>query len=597
MSSRPHDPSDDPVKKRLSVLLLYMPFGALLWPSLGLSLLRASLCHTGLDAQVHYFSIDFARRIGTEPYLQILRQCDRYNLGAEWVFSMAALPISHERDERFVRQILLGGEAAPAHLLRPLSQPMMATLRRARGIAEPFLDECLREIIALRPKVVGFSSEYQQEMASLALAKRIKERLPQTFLVFGGPNCEGVMGIEMMRRFAFVDAVVSGEGEVAFPQLVQQVLDGETAVDLQGVYTRENLDSTANGVLRNTRPVGDLDDLPYVDYDDYFQQLSACGIQPPYGPWTLFETSRACWWGARKPCAFCGVNGAEVSHRVKSGARSLDELRHLGAKYPGSPVLIVDKTLARERFQDLIPKLADADHDFNIFCETRANLSKDQVQALRDAGIKTVQPGIESLSSEILELMGKGVTALQNPQGRRQAGKGAGGLKGVTRPGLEEKEMRGTAAVGGAESGDARCGRPVTDLLRQEAFRLPLPGQSKLDVDDLTGGEQTVDMPVAGTLAAQMAFQPPPETPHRTADIAVISRLQNFRAETVFDAGTAGKTHQQQIDPRWVVAGRHDGRQTAGRCRSFAVAEAARFIFTLLLRPTPCKEINFKHPG
>jgi hypothetical protein len=32
---------------------------------------------------------------------------------------------------------------------------------------------------------------------------------PETFIVFGGANCEGVMGAETLRQCRFVDAVVS----------------------------------------------------------------------------------------------------------------------------------------------------------------------------------------------------------------------------------------------------------------------------------------------------------------------------------------------------------------------------------------------------
>src|SRR5262249_31877258 len=42
------------------------------------------------------------------------------------------------------------------------------------------------------------------------------------------------------------------------------------------------------------------------------------------------------------------------------------------------------------------------------------NLTRRQIKALADANVYYVQPGIESLSSHILKLFDKGVTALQN---------------------------------------------------------------------------------------------------------------------------------------------------------------------------------------
>ena len=51
-----------------------------------------------------------------------------------------------------------------------------------------------------------------------------------------------------------------------------------------------------------------------------------------------------------------------------------------------------------------------------VFFEIKANVSRAQVAALVDAGITWVQPGIESLHSEVLKLMDKGIQGWQNVQ-------------------------------------------------------------------------------------------------------------------------------------------------------------------------------------
>ncbi len=52
----------------------------------------------------------------------------------------------------------------------------------------------------------------------------------------------------------------------------------------------------------------------------------------------------------------------------------------------------------------------------SLFYETKSNLKKDQVRLLRDAGVTTIQPGIESFSDRVLKQMKKGVSGLQNIQ-------------------------------------------------------------------------------------------------------------------------------------------------------------------------------------
>ena len=48
-------------------------------------------------------------------------------------------------------------------------------------------------------RVVGFSSTFQQNTASFALARRLKQRYPGIVTVFGGANFDGEMGLELVR--------------------------------------------------------------------------------------------------------------------------------------------------------------------------------------------------------------------------------------------------------------------------------------------------------------------------------------------------------------------------------------------------------------
>ena len=84
--------------------------------------------------------------------------------------------------------------------------------------------------------------------------------------------------------------------------------------------------------------------------------------------------------------------------------------------FPGLPISVVDNILDMNYFKSFIPMLAERPEHFVMFYEVKANIKKEQVKQLRDAGITTMQPGIESLSDDILTLMAKGVRAIQNIQ-------------------------------------------------------------------------------------------------------------------------------------------------------------------------------------
>jgi radical SAM superfamily enzyme YgiQ (UPF0313 family) len=105
-----------------------------------------------------------------------------------------------------------------------------------------------------------------------------------------------------------------------------------------------------------------------------------------------------------------------MTYRSKSAPRALAELTHLATSYPGADIQVVDNILDLKYFKTLLPELAERKLNVSLFYETKSNLKKEQVRLLRDAGVKHIQPGIESFSDRVLKIMKKGVSGLQNIQ-------------------------------------------------------------------------------------------------------------------------------------------------------------------------------------
>jgi ribosomal peptide maturation radical SAM protein 1 len=398
------------------VVLASMPFDSPFQPSIGLSLLKATLAPLAIPVQILYLTLRFAERIGTLTYAEIVRLTSSVrDLAGDWVFAAALFDPTRLDEAAYINDIVRRGW--PSRDSAAVREAFVDRLLDVRAQVDSFLDESVEHIASCRPRIVGFTSVFQQQIASLALAKRLKKECPGIFVVFGGANCEGVMGAEVVRQFPFVDAVVSGEGDLVFPELVQRVLHAEPVSDLTGVYTRRNIDAMArNGAYGNAPPVKDLDVLPIPDYDDFFDQLHASRLDRRYPASIMFETSRGCWWGERSHCTFCGLSDATMPFRGKSARRAVDELVHLTSRYPGCAVVGVDWILNVRAFDDFLPELAARRLDVELFYEVKANLKKAQVRLLRDAGVRVIQPGIESFSSDVLARMRKGVRGLQNIQ-------------------------------------------------------------------------------------------------------------------------------------------------------------------------------------
>lgn len=395
-----------------------MPFGPLFTPTIALSLLKPALGRRGISSTTHYFLIDYAERVGLRFYNSIVNHdlIPLTKLAGEWIFSGALLGSTRDDVQAYIEQILLDGDHG-LNRCRKVSKRRIERLVAEHEAADAFLDFCLEKLLADKPKVVGLTSAFEQHVPSLALAKRIKAAAPETFIVLGGANCEGPMGAETVRQFPFVDATLSGEGDLVFPELVSRILSGKSIDDLAGIRTRAKVDREfAIGHFDNTPPILDLDALPEPDYEDYLQRFRRSRFFRDWQPRLIFETSRGCWWGERAHCTFCGLNGATMKFRSKSPDRVLGELESMMTQYPGYDIDTSDNILDLGYFESVLPELANRNVQVGLFYETKSNLKKDQVRLLRAAGITRIQPGIESLSDDVLKRVRKGVSALQNIQ-------------------------------------------------------------------------------------------------------------------------------------------------------------------------------------
>jgi ribosomal peptide maturation radical SAM protein 1 len=387
------------------VLLLSMPFGALERQALGLSILKACLAKASVPCDVRYFNFDFAGLVGVYDYFWAAHGLPYTAFAGDWCFTEQLYGVQAPRPAEYIDHILRGEWR--------LMDTDVRRLLRIRSLTALFVKHCLSSIDWSRYRIVGFTSTFEQNIASLALASRIKQLQPSVQIVFGGANWEGEMGLELHRRFAFVDFVCSGESERSFPALVDCIRRKKSPAGVPGIVYRKGAKSIATGPAR---PVEPLDDLPMPDYADYFRDLATSGANADVLPVLLFETARGCWWGAKSHCTFCGLNGGAMAFRAKSQKRALDELRHLTKTWGVTMVESVDNILDMRYFQDFLPAVAAEGLGLQLFYEVKANLSRRHLKALAAAGVHRIQPGIESMSDHVLTLMRKGTTALQNIQ-------------------------------------------------------------------------------------------------------------------------------------------------------------------------------------
>jgi ribosomal peptide maturation radical SAM protein 1 len=161
-------------------------------------------------------------------------------------------------------------------------------------------------------------------------------------------------------------------------------------------------------------PVSRLDESPVPDYAEFFERVEGLGPIHRLRVSIPYESARGCWWGAKRHCTFCGLNGQTMAFRSKSQGRVLRELTELALRHRILNFNAVDNIIDMAYFDKLLPELAAKDRPFRLFYETKADLGREQIELMVRAGIDHIQPGIESLSSQVLGLMRKGTRAVWN---------------------------------------------------------------------------------------------------------------------------------------------------------------------------------------
>jgi ribosomal peptide maturation radical SAM protein 1 len=394
--------------REVTVRFVAAPFLPEHQPALGVSSLCSVLTAHGITADIRYLNIAYAKSIGDDIHKYITIANPPNFLLGEMVFAEAVWGRDDKAWDLYLDRFLQAWEE-PAYLgRRPQNlKALLAHVLELRRAAPTVVQTWAKEILDGNPRIVGFTTTFQQNMASIAIAKELRRLTSpaELAIIFGGANCEDEMGQAIAEHFPFVDYVLSGEGENAIVDLTRQILKEDSSGEAR----------TNTGPRWSTgRMVSSMDDLPLPDFSDYFEAVKGSGIGVTAN--LVAESSRGCWWGMKSHCTFCGLNGQTMQYRSKQPDRFADELKFLSKQYGPTYFSMADNILDMKYVRTLFPRLAGTDEAITFFYEVKANLRRDHLELMAAGGIVRLQPGIESLSTNVLRLMGKGTSKLQNVQ-------------------------------------------------------------------------------------------------------------------------------------------------------------------------------------
>ncbi len=371
------------------VLLIYPPFGAAEAPAVGLSNLKAVLEKNNIWSKVIYANLIFRDLISKNIYNTLSYASSKEAMWyfGEFVFADEAFPTAKNKHKLLEEKF---------HMEKAANSKLIANFEILNKVND-YLRGIRDLILSENPKIVGFSTTYQQTCASVAIARYIKEVKPEIVTVLGGFNCNQPMADVLKNITPSIDYIFSGEGEDEFLQFVQNGLEGKWP---------------SNKIIE-CGPIQDLNSIPYPDFTDFFEYITITGYQPESSFEMIripFESSRGCNWGR---CNFCGQNTDTTIFREKASFRIEEELKFLGVNYPGKIVAAVDTVLppnAGKAFRSF-KKPASIEQ---IAYQLRSTVSFLDLKALKNSGITICHPGIENLNDNILKLMNKGTSVLNN---------------------------------------------------------------------------------------------------------------------------------------------------------------------------------------
>ncbi|HEX2092189.1 MAG TPA: hypothetical protein VHG28_07285, partial [Longimicrobiaceae bacterium] len=163
------------------IALVNLPMADLHMPSLALTQLQAVVRRELGDlatVEIHYLNHDFAHYLGVPAYLE-LSSFEHHPTGlGEWLFRPVAFPDEPDNTVEYL------GRYYPRQT--PRDRRVRERVEAARpGLAEHF-DTLIDRYGLDRADLVGFTSMFSQNLASLGMARRPKARNPDVTVVLGG---------------------------------------------------------------------------------------------------------------------------------------------------------------------------------------------------------------------------------------------------------------------------------------------------------------------------------------------------------------------------------------------------------------------------
>ena len=258
------------------------------------------------------------------------------------------------------------------------------------------------KIEKIQPSVVGCTAItpfFYEALEVMKLAKRVDEKI---FTVMGGPH--PTFTIEETLQNPGVDAIVKGEGEITFLELIRCLEKKDGLSKVRGIAYRNG-----NKVVQTLpQPPADVNGLPLPAYHLLPMEKYHFVVLDNF---ITVLSSRGC----PHRCTFCSEWRFWRAYRARDPVKVVDEMELLNKKYGrdcfwfGDDCFNVDK----KHIQGICTELMERNLGVSWFCQGRADFLikyRDLLPGMRKSGNLMTQIGVETSKNEEMRSFNKGLT-------------------------------------------------------------------------------------------------------------------------------------------------------------------------------------------
>ena len=256
-----------------------------------------------------------------------------------------------------------------------------------------------RKVAAENPDVVGTSTSSSNRLAGIASIRAIRQATPNAFIVVGGSHFSHTAE-DALRCIPEIDAVVVGEGEQTFLELLEHLPNRDALAEIPGLVFRDD----ENQIVRNKprQVMSEINSLPRPAWELFslgqysFPKVSDDSVQT-----AGVLTTRGC----PQQCVFC-ANSLNKKMRFLDPALAVDQLEWLHSSFGINDLYIYDDDFltSKKHAVSLCEELLKRNTKFSWLCTARAKqLDIEVLKLIRKAGCRCISFGVETGTNKVLK--------------------------------------------------------------------------------------------------------------------------------------------------------------------------------------------------